>query len=214
MHRLGDLLAAARAARVPIERVPRQRLEALTAQRHQGVVAIAAPMRYVDVDEILARAAGRSAFVLMLDGIEDPQNLGSMVRSADAAGVDGIVIGARRAVAVTDVVARAAAGATEHMPIARVSSMAQTVERMKEGGLWVAVADPNGGAAPWTLDLSGPIALVVGSEGKGVSDLVRKRADMCTSLPMGGHVASLNAAVAAAVLMFEVRRQRLSAWRP
>ncbi|MBX6396122.1 MAG: 23S rRNA (guanosine(2251)-2'-O)-methyltransferase RlmB, partial [Alicyclobacillaceae bacterium] len=177
---------------------------------HQGVIADVAPFAYADVDDLLAAVAesGRPGLFVLLDGIEDPHNLGSILRTAEACGVDGVVIPKRRAAAVTETVSKASAGAVEYVPVARVANLPQTVVRFKEAGYWVIGADGNGRRSYLDPDYSVPTALVIGGEGTGLSRLVRQRCDEVVHIPMFGRVNSLNAGVAAAVLLYEVVRQR------
>lgn len=204
------IVRLARAAGVEVRYVGREQLDRLAAGRnHQGVIAFGAPKRTVSVDDVLARARDRNEepFLLLLDGIEDPHNLGSLIRSADGAGVHGVVIPERRAAPLTATVAKASAGALEHVPVARVVNVTRTAEQLKEHGCWIIGADA--GAEPlWDVDLTGPIALVIGSEGKGIGPNLRKHCDRLVGLPMLGQVGSLNAGVAGALLMYEVARQR------
>jgi 23S rRNA (guanosine2251-2'-O)-methyltransferase len=205
----GPVERLARERGVPVVRAPRARLDAMAPERHQGMVAAvaAAPLlNEGDLDEILDRSS--APFVLILDGIQDPRNLGAIVRVADAAGVDAIVTLRHGTPGLTATVARAAAGATSWVPVVRVANLARTIDKLKDRGLFVWAADPDA-SLPYTgCDLRGPVALVVGAEGRGVRPLVRARADGTVAIPMAGRVGSLNAAAAAAVLAFEVVRQR------
>lgn len=206
-----EVLAAARRAGVVIQEVDRARLDAIAQGRnHQGVIALVAAHRYAGVDTILKRAqeAGEDPLVLVLDGIEDPQNLGSLLRTADAAGVHGVIIPERRAVGLTETVAKVSAGAVEYVPVARVTNLARTLDELKEQGLWVVGTHQDGPELYHQARLTGPLAVVIGSEGKGIGRLVAEKCDFMVRLPMLGHVSSLNAAVAGAVLLYEIRRQR------
>ncbi len=176
---------------------------------HQGVIAYVSTYEYCDPEDILeiARQKGEDPFIILLDGIEDPHNLGAIMRTADGAGAHGIIIPKRRAVGITDTVAKAAAGAVEYVPVARVSNIAQTIDRLKEKGVWIGACDMDGKEYS-KADLKGSIAIVIGAEGQGISRLVREKCDFCISIPMYGRINSLNASNAAAVLMYEVRRQR------
>lgn len=192
--------------------VKKERLDALSETgRHQGVVAVSAAYDYASVDDILARAAerGEPPFLILLDGIEDPHNLGAIIRTANLAGAHGVIIRQDRAVGLTATVAKASAGALSYTPVAKVTNISRTIEQLKKAGLWFACADMDG-EVMYRLNLKGPIGLVIGNEGRGVSDLVRKNCDMVASIPMKGDIDSLNASVAAGVLAFEVVRQRLS----
>ena len=200
----------AREKRIEIQYVRRSALDRITdGAAHQGVAAYVSDYKYAEVEDILAKAGekGEAPFLVLLDGIEDPHNLGAIIRTADAAGAHGIVIPKRRAVAVTPTVEKAAAGAAEYASIARVTNIGRTIEELKEKGIWTAAADMSG-ASVWESDLSGPIAIVIGNEGHGISRLVREKCDFTVSLPMLGNINSLNASNAAALLMYEVVRQR------
>ena len=207
---LRRILAIAKEKGIVIREAAPQKLEGMAGlPTHQGVVATLAAHRYAEVGEMLARAeeAGRPPLLVMLDGIEDPHNLGAIIRSAECAGADGVIIPKRRSVGLTWAVGKASAGAVEHLPVARVGNLASTLEELKARGLWVYAADMDG--APWCqTDFTGPVALVIGSEGRGVSRLVKEKADFVVSLPLKGKINSLNASVAAGILCYEVSRQR------
>ena len=194
------------------EAVPRQRLQMLAGEHHQGVVAICAPIAYVDIDDLLALvlAAQAPALLVALDGVQDPQNIGSLIRTAEVAGAQGILLAERRSGAVTSAVVRAAAGAALHLPVARVKNLHQAIDRLQREGIQAVVAHPTAERLVYDVDLRAPSIIVVGGEGKGVSDLMRKRADAVVRLPQVGQVGSLNAAVAGAVMLYEAVRQRLS----
>jgi len=181
-------------------------------EAHQGVVAVASEWSYVPLEEILrrAKAADMPALVVILQGVQDPQNLGSIIRTAEALGVHGIVIPKRRAVGVTPAVTKASAGATEHMPIAVVTNVARTLSCLKDAGLWIVGAEAGARPMTWEIDLTVPLGLVLGSEGKGISRLVREMCDFLVEIPMGGKVNSLNVSVAAGIVLYEVIRQRRS----
>ena len=176
---------------------------------HQGVVAYIPAHNYCELEDILAAAyaKGEDPFLIVLDGIEDPHNLGAIIRTADGAGAHGVIIPKRRAVGLTDTVAKASAGAIEYVPVARVANIAQTIEQLKANGIWVCGSHMEGKSL-WESDLKGPVALVIGGEGQGVSRLVLDLCDFHFSIPMQGSVNSLNASNAAAILMYEVVRQR------
>lgn len=204
-----ELTALAREQGVPVHVVDGRKLDTLAdGLNHQGVVAIGLAKGYVELDDLLKAVAGGPATLLLLDGVQDPQNVGSLLRSADAAGVAGLIIPRRRAAGLTSAVGRASAGAIEYVPVARVGNLVQTMERLKEEGFWIVGADADGDQVPWEVDMTGCVALVVGGEGAGLGRLVRQRCDHVVRIPMQGRVASLNAAVAGALLMFEVVRQR------
>lgn len=197
---------------VPVEKAPRRELHKIAgSDHHQGVVAfIRGEFPYIDVHDLIGawRASKAPAFFLILDSVQDPQNLGSLVRTAHAAGVHGVIIPKDRSAEVTPTVAKASAGATEHTLIAREVNIARTIEALKAEGVWVGAVEADCEVDLYSADLSGDIALVVGSEGKGVRRLVRKKCDFCVSIPMAGKVNSLNAAQAGAVAIFEAMRQR------
>ena len=191
--------------------VERERLDQLSeTKKHQGVIAMAAAYEYATVEEILAKAEekGESPFVILLDGIEDPHNLGAIIRTANLAGAHGVVIPKRRAVGLTATVARVSAGALNYTPVAKVTNIGKTIEELKAEGMWFVCADMDG-EMMYNLDLKGPIGLVIGNEGEGVSRLVKEKCDFVASIPMKGDIDSLNASVAAGVLAFEIVRQRL-----
>ena len=200
-----EVAKAASARGVDVKRAPRQRVEELARGGvHQGVVARVEPYPYSGLEEILSNA---EPLVLVLDGVTDPRNLGAALRAADGAGASGVVIPKDRAVGVTAAAVKASAGASEHVRVARETNLRRAVDRMKEAGLWVYAAEAGG--TPYTeLDLAGPVALVLGSEGRGVRRLVREACDGEISIPMLGAVESLNVSVAAAVLLYEARRLR------
>lgn len=207
---LGALLREIRARRVPIVEVERARLDAMTGgARHQGIAAYVAERAYATLEEILSGAASRGEppFLIVCDGVEDPHNLGAIIRSAECMGAHGVVIPKRHAVGLTPIVAKASAGAIEHIPVARVTNVAEALETLKEAGLWIYAADMQG--TPYEqVDLRGALALVVGNEGKGISRLVRERCDFVVSIPQYGCVNSLNVSNAAAILAAEIARQR------
>ena len=177
---------------------------------HQGVVATAAAKQYAAMDDILRipESRGEVPLYLVLDGIEDPRNLGAILRTADAAGVHGVVIPERRAVGLTETVAKAAAGALEHVPVVKVTNIANCLEEFKKAGIWVAGAEAGGNTLYWEADLALPTALVMGGEDRGVRRLVRERCDYLLSLPLRGAIGSLNVSVAAGILLYEALRQR------
>ena len=192
--------------------VEKERLDQLSeTKKHQGVIAVAAAYEYAEVDDILeiAREKGESPFLFLLDNIEDPHNLGAIIRTANLAGAHGVIIPKRRAVGLTATVARTSAGALNYTPVAKVTNMAATIEDLKKRGIWFVCADM-GGESMYRLNLTGPIGLVIGNEGEGVSRLVKEKCDMIASIPMKGDIDSLNASVAAGVLAYEIVRQRLA----
>lgn len=206
-----DVEAVARRAGIPIVTATRAELDALTRGRvHQGVVALAEPRVYQTVDDIIGLAAQRreAPFVILLDGVEDPRNLGSIIRTATAAGAHGLIIPNRRSADLTPAAVKASAGAADHLAVARVVNLARTLDELKERGLWTVGADAGASATYTQLDLTGPTALVIGGEHQGLRRLVREKCDFLARIPMAGPITSLNASVAAAVLIFEVVRQR------
>jgi 23S rRNA (guanosine2251-2'-O)-methyltransferase len=210
---VGQIVSLARTAGVPLTRSSRQELDRVAAA-HQGVVAEAAPYPYADLDDILAFAADRNEppLLVLLDLLQDPQNFGSLVRTAEAVSVHGVVIPRRRAVGVTPAVVSASAGAVEHLRVAQVTNLARTVDELKRRDVWVAGLEATPEAQLYhQADLRGPLALVVGSEGSGLRRLVREKCDFLLRLPMRGRVASLNAAVAGSITLYEVDRQRRAA---
>lgn len=190
--------------------VDRERLDGLSETgKHQGVIAMAAAYEYATVDEMLeaARQKGEPPFLILLDGIEDPHNLGAIIRTANLAGAHGVIIPKRRAVGLTAVVSKTSAGAINYTPVAKVTNLATTMKELKERGIWFVCADMDGDVM-YDLNLTGPIGLVIGSEGEGVGRLVKKECDYAASIPMKGEIDSLNASVAAGVLAYEIVRQR------
>lgn len=189
----------------------RERLDQLSQTRnHQGVIARGAAYGYVQVEDILERARqkGEPPFLILLDGIEDPHNLGAIIRTANLAGAHGVIIPKRRAAGLTATVAKTSAGALNYTPVAKVTNLSATIEQLKKEGMWFVCADM-GGEVMYRLDLKGPVGLVVGSEGDGVSKLVKEKCDMAAAIPMRGDIDSLNASVAAGVLAYEIVRQRM-----
>lgn len=208
---LGHIASKARGQGVVVVETDRRKLDQMSQTRaHQGVVAVCAVKEYCTVQDILRIAGARNEtpFVIVCDEISDPHNLGAIIRSAECAGAHGVVIPKRRSAGLTAVVSKAAAGAVEHMAIARVSNLSAALEELKKGGLWVYGADAEGSRPMWQTDLTGPIALVIGSEGGGMSRLVREHCDFMLSIPLKGQISSLNASAAAAILMYEILRQR------
>lgn len=191
--------------------VTKERLDQLSETgKHQGVIAIAAAYHYAEIEDMLSLAEqkGEAPFLILLDNIEDPHNLGAIIRTANLAGAHGVIIPKNRAVGLTATVARTSAGALNYTPVAKVTNMVRTIEELKKKGLWFVCADM-GGTTMYQLDLKGPIGLVIGNEGEGVGRLVKETCDMVASIPMKGDIDSLNASVAAGVLAYEIVRQRL-----
>lgn len=206
-----ELISEARKRKIPFQFVDKSALDRLTEKaKHQGVLAYISPREYAEIDDILALAKekGEDPFILVLDEVEDPHNLGALIRTADAVGVHGVVIPKRRSVSLTATVAKTSAGAVEHVLVARVGNLVQTLEQLKKAGCWVSGAEA-GGTEVYQADLTGSRVLVIGGEGKGLSRLVRETCDDIVSLPMRGKVNSLNASVAGSVLLYEIHRQRM-----
>jgi 23S rRNA (guanosine2251-2'-O)-methyltransferase len=207
--RLQRVIDECRRQAVAVRFVPRAELDRMAGNNgHQGVVAVTSAKQYSDVDDVLAAKRGTHSLVVVLDGVEDPHNLGAILRTADAAGADGVVIPERRAAGVTAAVAKVSAGASEHLPIAKVTNIARTLEELKSNNLWIVGLDERGSQGYDSLDYKMDCTLVLGAEGKGLHDLVRKRCDFLVSIPMLGKVASLNVSVAAGVVLYEILRQR------
>lgn len=209
---VAEIAALAKERGIVVQYVERAKIEALAGgHRHQGVLAYVAPVPYAEIEDILkaAEAKGEAPFLVLLDELEDPHNLGALLRTADATGVHGILIPKRRSVSLNATVAKTSAGAVEYVPVARIGNIAQTLKKLKEKGFWVAGADMDGEKAYYEADLTGPLVLVVGSEGKGMSRLTKEACDFIVRMPMVGRINSLNASVAGSILMYESMRQRL-----
>lgn len=193
-----------------VQKVPKSRLDKISKGKHQGIIAYVSPYQYFSITDILDRARQKEElpFLLILDELEDPHNLGAILRTADATGVHGIIIPKRRAVGLTETVAKASAGAIEHVPVARVTNIAKTIDELKENNIWIVGTDERGSKDYRTLDGETAIALVIGNEGKGISRLVKEKCDWTIHLPMKGSIPSLNASVAAGILMYEIYRNR------
>lgn len=205
-----QIIAIARDKNILIKEVDKGKLDRISVTKsHQGVIASAAMYKYYEVDEILKIATdrGEDPLLVILDEITDPQNLGSILRSCDGAGVHGVIIPKRRAASLTPIIGKTSAGAVEHVPVSKVTNINQTIEYLKKKGLWIAGADVVGDTY-YKKDLTGPLALVVGSEGKGISRLVKENCDYIVSIPMVGKISSLNAAVSGGIILFEIRKQR------
>ncbi len=208
---LAFIASSAKAAGVPVTECDRRKLDAMSATgAHQGVIAVAAAREYCTLEDILDRAdaLGQAPFVVVCDGLEDPRNLGAVIRCAECAGAHGVVIGKHRSAGLTAAADKASAGAAEHILIARVPNLAAALQTMKDRGLWIYGAEAGGGSPLWKTDMRGPICLVIGSEGAGMSRLVRQSCDFVMDIPLMGKVNSLNASAAAAVLLYEIVRQR------
>ena len=209
---LGKILAAAQGAAVPVEYVQPEKLDRMAPGiRHQGIVALASPIAFSSLETVLERAASRNEmpFLLLLDELQDPQNVGALIRSADAAGVHGVLLPRRRSCPLNMVVAKISAGAVNYVPVVQIGNIVQTLRSLKEQGFWVVGADMEGDSLYFETDLDRPLVLVVGAEGKGMGHLVKENCDMLVRIPMQGGVNSLNASAAGAVLLYEVVRQRM-----
>jgi 23S rRNA (guanosine2251-2'-O)-methyltransferase len=207
--RLQRIIEDARRIGLPVRFVSRAELDRMAGNvAHQGVVAVTSAKQYSDLGDVIAAKRGAYSLVLVLDGIEDPHNLGAIIRTADAAGVDGLIIPERRAAGVSGTVTKVSAGATAHVPIAKVTNIARTLKELKEQDFWIVGLDERASGTYDTLGFNMNCAIVLGAEGKGVHDLVKKNCDFLVSIPMLGKVSSLNVSVAAGVVLFEVVRQR------
>lgn len=207
---VGEIINMAREKGIVIQEVDRQRLDEISDFGiHQGVIAYVTPYHYVEVDEIILRAKekGEDPFLIILDEVTDPHNLGAVIRTAECCGAHGVIIPKRRSAGLTPAVVKASAGAVEYMPVAKVTNLARLLDELKTHGIWIVGADLEG--SPYTrLNLTGPLALVIGSEGQGIRRLVKEKCDFLAGIPLKGRIESLNASVAAGILMYEVVRQR------
>jgi len=207
--RLQRLIEDCRRLSVPVRFIQRSELDRMAGHvAHQGVVAVTSAKQYNDLDDVIAAKRGEYSLIVVLDGVEDPHNLGAILRTSDAAGANGVVIPERRAAGVTGTVTKASAGASEHLPIAKVTNIARTVEELKDRNIWTVGLDEYARQTYDSLDYKMDCALVLGAEGKGLHDLVKKKCDFQISIPMLGKVPSLNVSVAAAVVLYEIVRQR------
>ena len=207
---VSKIVALAREQGVIVDFVPKEKIDAMApGVKHQGVVAKVSEYKYADMEDVFARAeaSGEDPFIIILDEISDPHNLGAIIRTAECAGAHGVVIPKRRAASLTQTVALSAAGAIENMPVVQVTNLARTIEELQAKGIWVGAADMDG-ETYYEANLTGPIAIVIGNEGKGVGRLVKEKCDFVLSIPMYGKINSLNASNAAAVLMYGIRRAR------
>ena len=207
--RLQNLIKDCRKMSVPVRFLPRVELDRMAVSgSHQGVVAVTSSKQYNDLDDLIAARRGEHALIVVLDGVEDPHNLGAILRTADAAGADGVVIPERRAAGITGTVVKSSAGASEHLPVAKVTNIARTLEDLKAQNIWTVGLDERGAQSYESLDYNMDCAIVLGAEGKGLHDLVARKCDFLVSIPMLGKVPSLNVSVAAGVVLYEVVRQR------
>lgn len=209
---IAELLQLAKERKVIVQFVPKKKIDGLTDSNHQGIAAAVAAYNYAELDDLFKIAESRSEdpFFLILDELEDPHNLGSIMRTADAVGAHGLIIPRRRAVGLTAVVAKASTGAIEHIPVVRVNNLSQIVDELKKRSVWIAGTDAKESVDYRRMDANLPLAVIIGSEGKGMSRILREKCDFLYQLPMVGHVTSLNASVAASLLMYEVYRKRHS----
>ena len=208
---INKIIAIAKENKVVVTEVEKSKLDFMSkTKNHQGVIAVVPPFNYCEVEDILeyAKSKNEDVFILILDGIEDPHNLGSIIRTAETAGVHGLIIPKRRTVTVNSTVAKVSAGAVEHMKIARVNNITDTIRKLKENGLWIIGTDGSATTLYYNQDLKGDIAIVIGSEGFGMSRLVKENTDMLVKIPMKGKVTSLNASVSAGIVMYEAVKQR------
>ncbi|NLM59753.1 MAG: 23S rRNA (guanosine(2251)-2'-O)-methyltransferase RlmB [Clostridium sp.] len=206
-----QIIALAREKGIVVQETDRSNLDRIsTTHAHQGIIAYVSFKDYVEVDDILesAESKGEAPFIIILDGITDAYNLGSILRTADAAGAHGVIIPKRRAIGLNAAVSKASAGAIEYVPVARVTNISQTIDYLKKKNIWVVGTDLSGEKSYYESDLKGPIAVVIGSEGHGMGKLVTEKCDFIINIPMKGRIASLNAAVAGAIIMYEVMKQR------
>lgn len=207
---INEIIARAKESRIVTVEVEKAKLN-MMAENHQGVVAVVPPFNYCEIEDILdyAKEKGEDPFILILDGIEDPHNLGSIIRTAETAGVHGIIIPKRRTVSVNATVAKTSAGATAYVKVARVNNINDSIRKLKDAGLWVIGTDGEANTEYYNQDLKGPIAIIIGSEGFGMSKLVKENADILIKIPMKGQINSLNASVSAGIVMYEVVKQRI-----
>ncbi|MDR2909406.1 MAG: 23S rRNA (guanosine(2251)-2'-O)-methyltransferase RlmB [Oscillospiraceae bacterium] len=204
----GKLIALAKARGVPVKTADVKRLDELSGGgRHQGAVALTGAQSYVELEDILGAGRDKPLLLVLADGIEDPHNLGALIRTAESAGAHGLILPSRRSAGLSGVVAKASAGAIMHLPAARVAGLPETIEKLKKAGIWVYGADMAGEPYDQT-DFSGPVALVMGGEGKGLGRLVKERCDRLVSIPMRGRTEALNVSVAAGIILYEIARQR------
>lgn len=209
---INKIIAIAKERRIIIVEKDRRQMEQIAqTNNYQGVIAIVPPFEYCEIEDILEEAKNRNEdpFVLILDGIEDPHNLGSIIRTAETAGVHGIIIPKRRAASVNATVNKTSAGAVEHMKIARVTNISDTIQKLKDAGLWICGTDINTQTYYYNQDLTGPLGIVIGNEGSGMSEKVRKNCDFLVKIPMKGKVTSLNASVSTGIVVYEAVKQRL-----
>lgn len=207
--RLQRVIEECRKISIPVRFLPRVELDRMAGTgAHQGVVAVTSAKQYADLDDVIASKRGEYSLIVVLDGVEDPHNLGAVLRTADAGGANGVVIPERRASGITGTVTKASAGASEHLPVAKVTNISRTLEELKSKNIWTVGLDERGAQTYDTVDYKMDCAVVLGAEGKGLHDLVKKKCDFLVSIPMLGKVPSLNVSVAAGVVLYEIARQR------
>lgn len=209
---INEIIKLAKQKRIIITEVEKNKLDQLSeTKHHQGVIAFVAPIEYKEIDDIfeLAKERNEDPFILIADEIEDPHNLGALIRSAECAGCHGVIIPKRRAVAVTEVVAKTSVGAVEHVPIVRVNNINETIRELKDKGVWIVGTDGKAETLYYNQDLTGSIAIIIGSEGRGMNELTMKNCDFLVKIPMMGKITSLNASVSGGIILFETLRQRL-----
>jgi 23S rRNA (guanosine2251-2'-O)-methyltransferase len=208
--RLQRVIEECRKAGIAVRFLHRPELDRLAGNNaHQGIVAVTSSKQYSDLDDLISAKRGKHSLLVVLDGVEDPHNLGAILRTADAAGADGVIIPERRAAGVTGTVAKVSAGASQHLPVAKVTNIARTIEELKDKDFWSVGLDEGGGQSYDSVDYNMNCAIVLGAEGKGLHDLVKKKCDFLVSIPMLGQVPSLNVSVAAGIVLYEAVRQRL-----
>ena len=208
---INEIIKLAKENKIVIVEVEKSKLDIMSGNNnHQGVVAVVPPFNYCDIDDILeyAKAKNEEPFIVLLDSIEDPHNLGSIIRTAETAGVHGIIIPKRRAAVVNSTVSKTSAGAVEYMKIARVNNLVETINKLKQKGVWIYGADMAGKINYYNQDLTGPICLVIGNEGEGISRLVKENIDVLIKIPMKGKINSLNASVSTGIILYEIVKQR------
>ena len=207
-HQIKDILDLSKKKKIVVQSVHKNKLDGLTKERHQGIVALVSAHEYMPFEELMQKIEGRRANIIVLDGLEDPHNLGSILRTCDASGFDGVIIPKRRSVQLTDTVAKTSTGAIEHIPVVRVTNVNQTIDQLKSAGFWVIGSDGSGEMDYREIKADTNTALVVGSEGQGISRKTLEKCDFVVKIPMAGAITSLNASVSAALLMYEVYRQQ------
>ena len=207
-----EIIAKAKTEKIVIVEVEKSKLNSMTTENHQGVIAIVPPFNYCEIEDILklAKDKGEDPFVVLLDGIEDPHNLGAMIRTAETAGVHGMIIPKRRSASVNSTVNKVSAGATTYLKIARVNNLNDAIRTLKENGLWIVGTDGEADNYYYEQDLTGPVAIVIGSEGFGMSKLVKQNSDFLVKIPMKGKITSLNASVASGIVIYEVVKQKMA----